>query len=118
MILAENEVEDHLAAMNIDKKLIKGFIRFLKEVNLFSEWKKQRALEIRGTEETMVSFLRYDVRLSSAINYSFGWGQTGVEDMWDELYCLAEEYDVSVENAIKNKDFMAEAKTIVKDYIG
>jgi hypothetical protein len=38
--------------------------------------------------------------------------------MWDELYCLAEEYNVSTENAIKNKDFMAEAKTIVKDYLG
>ncbi len=119
MILAENEAEDHLAAMNIDNKnAIKGFIRFLKEVNLFNEWKKQRALGIRGTKETMVGFLRYGLKLSSAIDYSFKWKKTGFEIMWDELFCLAEKYDVSTENAIKNKYFMAEAKTIVKNYLG
>ncbi len=113
---------------DIEKKRIKGFTRFLKELGIYREWLRARVSWLKrygyyenkgfNNNKELVFRCAYQYSdISSAITESFTWSETCFEQMWSELFDLAEYNTKESKNAIEDKVFMKEAKDIVKYYV-
>jgi hypothetical protein len=110
------------------KKRIKGFTRFLKELGIYKEWLRARVAWLKrygyyededfsSNKELVFRCAYLYPDLSSVITESFTWSESGFEQMWSELFDLAEYNTKESKNAIEDKVFMKEAKDIVKYYV-
>ena len=113
---------------DIEKKRIKGFTRFLKELGIYKEWLRARVAWLKrygyyenenfNSNKELVFSCAYEYSdLSSAITESFTWSESGFEQMWSELFDLAEDYATDSKDAIEDKEFMEEARKIVKYFV-
>ena len=113
---------------DIEKKRIKGFTRFLKELGIYREWLKSRVNWLKkygfyededfSSNKELVFRCVYEFSdLSSAITEAFTWSETSLEPMWSALFDLAEENAVDSKDAIEDKVFMEDARNIVKWYV-
>lgn len=113
---------------DIEQKRIKGFTRFLKELGIYREWLRARVHWLKtyrfyededfSSNKELVFRCVYEYSdLSSAITESFTWSESGFEQMWSELFDLAEDYATDSKDAIEDKEFMEEARKIVKYFV-
>ena len=111
-----------------EKKRIQGFTRFLKELGIYKEWLRARVNWLKkyhfyededfSSNKELVFRCTYPYSdLSSAITESFTWSESGLERFWEDLFDLAENNNIDSKDAIKNKEFIIQAKAIVKHYV-
>jgi hypothetical protein len=111
-----------------EKKRIQGFTRFLKELGIYKEWLRARVNwlekyhfyedeDFSSNKELVFRCAYLYPDLSSVITESFTWSESGFEQMWSELFDLAEDYATDSKDAIEDKEFMEEARKIVKYFV-